>query len=136
MSMFRTFHYLGEMMSKRPDSPVGRAAVRYSEGPGFVSRSPAHFSHPVTSIWCCYKFANEIFEMIKWFNKEISGACKKRSELKSCLSKGVLCNMICSPNLSFDWLIKWIKTELMNKWMSEPTNGQKSQKIITFQINL
>jgi hypothetical protein len=39
MSRFRTIHYLGEKVFKQPDSAVCIAKVRYSEGPGFESRS-------------------------------------------------------------------------------------------------
>jgi hypothetical protein len=45
---FRTVHYLGVKMCKWPDISVGRAAVLYSEGFGFMSRKAAHFSHTVT----------------------------------------------------------------------------------------
>jgi hypothetical protein len=43
MSRFRTVNYQGEMMCKRPDSLVGRAAVRYSESPGFEFQSGCTF---------------------------------------------------------------------------------------------
>jgi hypothetical protein len=50
MSQFRTVHYLGEMMCKRPESSVNRAVERYSQGPGFRVLIRLHnFSHPVTS---------------------------------------------------------------------------------------
>jgi hypothetical protein len=43
MSRFRTVHHLGEKMCRWPDSSVRRAAVQYSEGPGFKSRSGSTF---------------------------------------------------------------------------------------------
>jgi hypothetical protein len=39
----QTVHYLGEILGKRMDSSIGTAAVRYSEGPGFESRSACTF---------------------------------------------------------------------------------------------
>jgi hypothetical protein len=43
MLLFRTVHFLGKMMYKPPDNSVGKAAVRYSEGPWFESLSGCTF---------------------------------------------------------------------------------------------
>jgi hypothetical protein len=45
-----TVHYLGKKLCKRPNSSVGRATVRYSEGQRSSPGQAAYFSHPVTYI--------------------------------------------------------------------------------------
>jgi hypothetical protein len=50
MLRFKTVHYLGEKMCKRPDSSVGIAAERYLEGAGFESRPGCTFFSPC-DIW-------------------------------------------------------------------------------------
>jgi hypothetical protein len=42
------FHYLGEMMCKRPNTSVGIAAKQCSERPKFESWSGSTYSHPIT----------------------------------------------------------------------------------------
>jgi hypothetical protein len=46
MSRSGTVHYLCEKMCKYPANTVGRAAERYSEGPGYKSESRCTFFSP------------------------------------------------------------------------------------------